>query len=79
MRPLPLLFTVFCLLLAVGILVNIGGRELAVSNGMPFWLDSFGTVFAAYLLGPVPGAAVGIVTNLIYGVVTASEASRSRL
>ncbi len=55
--------------------INLAGKAVASSFNLPFWLDSFGTVFAAYLLGPVPGAAIGIVTNLIYGVVTASEAS----
>lgn len=34
---------------------------------LPLWLDSFGTVLAAYVLGPVCGAIVGLTNNIIYG------------
>ena len=57
----------------ISLIINLAGKAIASSFNLPFWLDSFGTVFTAYLLGPVSGAAVGITTNLIYGVVTNSN------
>ncbi|MBO7355381.1 MAG: HD domain protein, partial [Lachnospiraceae bacterium] len=48
------------------ILVNFSGKHFAVKNELPLWLDSFGTVFAAYVLGPVSGAIVGCAGNIIY-------------
>ncbi len=47
-------------------MVNCGGRELAKMCSFPGWLDSFGTFFSAYALGPVPGAIVGISSNIIF-------------
>ena len=57
------LFTVLCIIL------NGAGRMLASSLSLPLWLDSFGTVLCAYVGGPVCGAAVGVVSNLIYGLI----------
>lgn len=36
---------------------------------LPLWLDSFGTVTAAYVLGPFCGAMVGMTVNLTYGIL----------
>jgi energy-coupling factor transport system substrate-specific component len=49
------------------ILVNYGGKELAVRFSLPFWMDAVGTTLAAYVLGPVCGAIVGVTGNVIYG------------
>ena len=57
------LFTVLCILL------NGAGRMLASSLSLPLWLDSFGTVLCAYVGGPVCGAIVGVVSNLIYDLI----------
>lgn len=54
------LFILLCILL------NYGGRLLASTFSMPFWLDSFGTVLCAYIAGPVCGSIVGLTSNLIY-------------
>ncbi len=54
-------FTVLC------ILVNAGGRALALTLGWPLWLDSLGTMLNAYIAGPVCGAMVGMTSNLLYG------------
>lgn len=56
------LFVIAC------ILINYVGRSIAVNLRLPLWLDAFGTVFAAYALGPVPGALVGLISNLLYGL-----------
>ncbi len=58
------LFVLFCIAL------NYCGRRLTGQFSIPFWLDSFGTVLCAYLLGPFPGAVVGLTANLMYGVNT---------
>ena len=48
------------------IFVNFLGRHIADVYSIPLWLDCFGTVFAAYVLGPVSGAIGGATGNLIY-------------
>ena len=48
------------------VIVNFFGRALAVNLELPLWLDSIGTVFAAYVLGPFSGALVGCTQNIIY-------------
>ncbi|MGN0596427.1 MAG: HD domain-containing phosphohydrolase [Ruminiclostridium sp.] len=48
--------------------MNYLGKSLADLLQLPVWLDSVGTVFAAYVLGPVCGAIVGAATNVIYSV-----------
>ena len=55
----------FAALIAVCILMNYFGGLFATTNKLPLWLDSAGTVLAAYLGGPVVGALVGLTTNLI--------------
>ncbi len=47
------------------ILVNVVGGVIARYYSLPAWLDSFGTVFAAYSLGPMCGAIVGCSGNVI--------------
>jgi energy-coupling factor transport system substrate-specific component len=49
------------------VLINYGGKELAEYYSLPLWLDAFGTVLAAYMLGPVWGAVVGVAGNIIHG------------
>lgn len=41
------------------VLVNFLGKRFAAALALPLWLDCVGTVFAAYVLGPVSGAVVG--------------------
>ncbi|MCR4791186.1 MAG: HD domain-containing protein [Lachnospiraceae bacterium] len=48
------------------VLVNFFGKHFAVQAQLPLWLDSFGTVFAAYVVGPAAGAIVGCAGNVIY-------------
>lgn len=57
------LFVIVCILL------NLGGKVLAQKLQLPVWMDSFGTVWAAYTLGPVCGAVVGVSVNVIYGLL----------
>ena len=61
LRPITtMLIVFFC------IFINFSGKHFAVKNELPLWLDSFGTVFAAYVLGPISGAIVGCTGNIIY-------------
>ena len=53
-------------LLFICILANYGGRELASALSLPIWLDSYGTFFAAYAAGPIPGAIVGAAANFLF-------------
>lgn len=49
------------------ILINYIGKIFSDVFTLPLWLDSIGTVFAAYVFGPVCGAVVGAAVNIIYG------------
>ncbi len=60
-RPIIIMLIVFCC-----VLVNFLGKHSAVTCELPIWLDSLGTIFAAYVLGPVSGAIVGCSNNIIY-------------
>ena len=46
------------------ILLNFGGRFLAGALGLPFWLDTIGTMMSGIILGPIFGGVCGLVTSL---------------
>lgn len=50
---------------AVGI--NYIGKLFAGALKLPLWLDSIGTILAAFLAGPIVGALCGAINNVIYG------------
>ena len=56
--------------ITICILLNYAGKEFAGACDLPLWLDSFGTILTAYVLGPFCGAVVGLAGNLIYGLQT---------
>ena len=45
--------------------LNWGGDQIVSRLNWPVWLDSAGTMLAAYLLGPWCAAVVGITSNLL--------------
>ena len=53
----------FCLM------VNLAGKDFAVHFRLPLWMDSFGTFLMAYVAGPVFGAIIGALSNIIYGFI----------
>ncbi len=57
------------LFIAGCILVNYLGKIFANHFELPLWMDSVGTMFTAYVLGPVCGAVVGVTVNVIYGIL----------
>ena len=56
---------VFCLQILLCLFLNWGGNQLASGWNWPIWLDSGGTMLAAYLLGPWCAAIVGGTFNLL--------------
>ena len=63
---------VFCLQILLCLFLNWGGDQLVSRWNWPVWMDSFGTMLTAYLLGPWCAAIVGATTNLLghilYGI-----------
>ncbi len=55
----------FSVIIAACVLLNYFGGKFATSCKLPFWLDSGGTVLAAWLGGPVVGAIVGATGNFV--------------
>lgn len=60
------------LLIVCSIIVNAVGKNIAVYLRLPIWLDVVGTIYTAYLLGPVCGAIVGFSSNIVYSLLTSS-------
>lgn len=56
-----------CILLVCSIAADVFGRLLCVYFHLPFWGDSIGTMLSAVLLGPVAGALVGGLSQIILG------------
>ena len=68
-----------CFLTAACISLNYTGKLLADTLALPLWLDSVGTVFAAYLFGPFSGAVVGSAVNLFYLILVKRQIIKSTL
>ena len=58
-----ILLVLFCMM------SNVGGRVIADTLNLPLWADCFGTFLAAYALGPVCGAIVGVSGNILHGLI----------
>ena len=65
------------LFITICVLLNLGGKFLAVWLELPLWADSFGTVLCAYIAGPVCGALVGLTGNLAYCMINRLSAAYS--
>ncbi len=57
-----ILLVIFC------VFINYIGRLFADTQELPVWLDTVGTVYAAYSLGPICGAMVGAAVNIAYAL-----------
>ena len=51
-------------ILALCSVINLIGGQIALLLRLPIYLDSFGTVFAAAVMGPFYGMIPGIVSNI---------------
>lgn len=54
-------------ILAVCAVLNLVGGTVALLFHLPVYLDSFGTMFAAAILGPAAGMIPGLISGLISG------------
>ncbi|MCR5626803.1 MAG: HD domain-containing protein [Lachnospiraceae bacterium] len=57
-----LLPAVSCL---IGILLNVGGKQLAASLSLPFYFDTPGMILCGILGGYIPAIVVAILTNIL--------------
>ena len=56
------------LLIPVAIAINIIGGNLTSVLKIPVDLDMIGVILVGALVGPIPAAITGILTNLINGI-----------
>ncbi|MAT42360.1 MAG: ECF transporter S component [Anaerolineaceae bacterium] len=64
-------FSTFTLaLIAVAIVLNIVIGQIVSLLKLPIFLDSIGTVLVALVAGPWAGGLTGLLTNLIWGLIT---------
>lgn len=54
---------------AICIAANIVLGIITSALGIPLYLDTLGTVVSAAILGPIPGAIVGALSNIITGLI----------
>lgn len=57
-------------LIVISIAINMVGGQLASMLKLPIFLDSIGTILSAALAGPWVGLISGLLTNLIWGLLT---------
>lgn len=55
-------------IIAAAVAINIVGSKIALMLSLPIFLDSIGTMLAAFTFGPVAGGAAALVGGLINGV-----------
>ncbi|WP_022756810.1 ECF transporter S component [Butyrivibrio fibrisolvens] len=55
-------------IIAAAVAINIVGSKIALVLSLPIFLDSIGTMLAAFTLGPVAGGLTALVGGLICGV-----------
>jgi hypothetical protein len=55
---------------AVCIALNVGLNKVAVVLGLPVFMDTVGTILSAALVPPIFSVLIGIVSNLLGGVIT---------
>lgn len=57
-------------LMAVAIVINIVLGQVVALLKLPIFLDSIGTVLVALLVGPWAAGLTGLLTNLIWGLIS---------
>jgi energy-coupling factor transport system substrate-specific component len=73
--PQPLFTTRTIVLIAIGIALNMGLGQVASFLKLPIFLDSLGTITAAILAGPIIGGLTGLLTNLLWGLISSPNAA----
>ena len=69
MKNRKLFIMAFSLQILLCLFLDWGGDQLATRLNWPIWLDSVGTVLAAYLAGPWCGAVIGATFNLLTFII----------
>lgn len=62
-------------LISIAIVINIVAGQLVSMLKLPIFLDSIGTVLVGLLAGPWAGGITGLLTNLIWGMITSPVAA----
>lgn len=57
-------------MLALAVVINLVGAQVALLFRLPVYLDSIGTVFIAAVCGPVYGMLPNLLSGLIFGMTT---------
>lgn len=57
-------------MIALAVVINIAGGQIALMFRLPIYLDSIGTVFIAAVLGPVYGMIPHALSGLIFGMTS---------
>lgn len=73
--PTPLFTTHTLVLMAIGVALNMALGQAASFLSLPVFLDSLGTMIAAILCGPIVGGLTGLLTNLLWGVISSPTAA----
>ena len=53
-------------LVILGFLINTGCWAVTSLLGWPIWLDTLGTVIISFVIGPLAGAATGILSSVLW-------------
>lgn len=56
--------------LALATALNLVGGTIALALKLPFYLDTFGTLLAAFTMGPLYGMVPGLLSGIISGATT---------
>ena len=55
-------------LIPIGVAVNFIGGQIAILLKLPLYLDAIGTIVVGGLCGGIPGAIVGLVSNVLNSI-----------
>lgn len=66
--------TMTLVLIPVAIVINIVVGQIVSALSLPVFIDSIGTVLVGILAGPWAGMITGILSNVIWGLLTSSLA-----
>ena len=69
MKNRKIFITVFSLQIMLCLFLNWAGDRIVSGLNWPVWIDSVGTVLAAWVMGPWCGAVVGATSNLLIHVL----------
>jgi energy-coupling factor transport system substrate-specific component len=67
--------TTTIVLISIAVVINIVAGQVVSMLKLPIFLDSIGTVLVGLLAGPWAGGVTGLLTNLIWGMITSPVAA----